>query len=308
MQDKLKELIVAYVSKTQGKTPEEVSSLLFKKEAETEVVNEEGLNGLFEWDKTRVQGFENKIREQHVRGYDKAKAESLSKFEKDIRDKFQITEEKQGLELIDAVVAAKAKATPGEVDDEKIKASKLYNDTIDTLKKEKELAVKEWKDKYEGREKQLQKEATFKSIAEEAKSIVKGLNPILPADEKKAERQLSILIKELESEFEYEILDGGKKILKKDGKVVEDSHAHPISFESIVKEKASLLWDFKQGEERRGTGNNNETGGDNSGSAKGYKGPLPKNEDEYLKIVNELTDESAKVALTKEWVGSQQKV
>jgi hypothetical protein len=308
MTEKLKELIVAYVSKTQGKTPDEVSSLLFKKEADTEVVNEDALNALFELDKTRVQGFENKIREQHVKGYDKAKAESLSKFEKDIKDKFGITEEKQGLDLIDAVVAAKAKSSGVELDDDKIKASKLYNDTIDNLKKERDAAVKEWKEKFENREKQLQKEATFKTIAEEAKSIVKGLNPILPADEKKAERQLSILIKELEAEYEYEVLEGGKKILKKDGKVVQDDHGHPISFESIVKTKASDLWEFKQGDSRSGSGNKNEDGAGAAGSAKGYKGPLPKNEEEYMSMVNGLTEESAKIELTKQWVASQQKV
>lgn len=308
MQDKLKELIVAYVSKTQGKTPEEVSSLLFKKEADTEVVNEGALDGLFGWDKDRVAKFDDKIREQHIKGYDKAKAESLSKFEKDIRDKFGVTEEKQGLELIDAVIAAKSKGTEGALDDEKIKASKIYNDTIDQLKKEKEAAVKEWKDKYEGREKQLQREATFKTIAEEAKSIVKGLEPILPADEKKAERQLSILIRELETEYEIEVLEGGKKILKKDGKVVEDSHGHPISFESVVKDKASMLWDFKQGESRGGAGNNNDDDGAQGGKAKGYKGPLPKTEDEYLKMISELKEESAQIELTKAWVGSQQKV
>lgn len=307
MTDKLKELIVAYVSKTQGKTPEEVSSLLFKKEAETEVVNEEALNGLFEWDKARVAKFDEKIREQHVKGYDKAKAESLSKFEKEIKEKFGITEEKQGLELIDAVITAKSKGSQGELDDEKIKASKVYNDAIDKLKKESEAAVKEWKEKYESREKQLQREATFKTIADEAKSIVKSLNPILPADEKKAERQLSILIKELESEYEYDVLEGGKKILKKDGKVVEDNHGHPISFESIVKDKAGLLWDFKQGDSRQGTGNKNDQGGANGGGNKGYSGPLPKTEEEYMKMIGELKDESAQIDLTKQWVASQNK-
>lgn len=308
MQEKLKELIVAYLSKTQGKTPDEVSSLLFKKEADTEVMNETALDGLFEWDKARVAKFDEKIREQHVKGYDKAKAESLAKFEKDIREKFGVAEEKQGLELIDAVIAAKSKGSEGALDDEKIKASKVYNDTIDLLKKEKDAAVKEWKDKFENREKQLQREATFKTIAEEAKSIVKGLNPILPADEKKAERQLSILIKELETEYEYEVLEGGKKILKKDGKVVEDSHGHPISFDSIVKDKASMLWDFKQGDSRQGAGNKNDGDGAGAGTGKGYSGPIPKTEEEYMKMIGELKDEKAQIELTKEWVASQQKV
>lgn len=303
----IEELVISFIGKTQNKSADEVSSLLFDiNEADkSKVLKADALNSLYEWDKSRVQNHENEKKALYDKGFNKAKAESLSKFEEEIRGKFQITEDKKGLELIDAILATKSTAGTGEVDDEKIKASKIFNDTIAQLKKEKTDAVKEWVDKYEGREKQLQKEATFKSIVEDAKTFVKGLNPILPEDAKKAERQLSILIKDLETEFEYEVQEGGKKILKKDGKVVCDAHGHPVSFEDVIKEKASLLWDFKKAEEREGTGNKNETGG--AGDKGGYNGPVPKNEEEYNKLISEVKNDADGIAITKAWISSQTK-
>ncbi len=307
----LKKLVIAYISKTQGKTPEEVSSLLFKTEADTEVLNVNALDGLFDWDKYRVNTqttkFESEKKELYDKGFNKAKAESLSKFEKDLRDKYQIAEEKQGTELVDAILAKQSKDSgTGEPTDDQVKRSKTYLDTITNLKKERETAVKEWQDKYEGREKQLQREATFKSVSDDARTFVKSLNPILPEDQKKAEKQLSILIKELETEFDYEVKEDGKKILTKDGKVYCDEHGHPRSFEDVIKEKASAYWDFKKADEREGTGNKTNTAAPGAND-KGYKGPVPKNDEEYNKLMSEIKDDAEGIAITKAWIASQPK-
>ena len=53
--------------------------------------------------------------------------------EKDIREKFGVAEEKQGLELIDAVIAAKSKGSEGALDDEKIKASEALPPPVSSV-------------------------------------------------------------------------------------------------------------------------------------------------------------------------------
>lgn len=303
--DKLKELVVAYISKTQGKTPEEVSSLLFKKEADVEVLKDDAQSALFELDKNRInslnQKFDTERKETYDKGYNKAKAEVLGKLEDEAKSKYGITEDKRGLELIDAIVSAKSKSSNGEPTEDQVKSSKTYLDAVAQLKKEKAEEVKQWTEKYESREKQLQKEATFKNISDQAVKFVKSLNPILPEDQKKADNQLGILLEQIKG-FDFEVKEDGKIVILKEGKVLCDEHSHPIAFEDLVKERASNLWDFKTGEDRSGTGNNNSgKGGGNGNESKGYKGPTPKSNEEYLKMLGDLKDEKAQIELTKVW-------
>lgn len=301
MNEKLKEILIAFVAKTTGKSEEEVSSLLIKKEADKEeTVQENALSSLLELDKTRISSFDKKIKEQDDKGYKRGQAESLSKFEADVREKYGISDPKKGTELIDAIIAAKSTAV--ETDETKIKTSKVYLDTVDKLKKEKEDAVKEWQEKFEAREKQLSRETTFKTISDKALQYFESLKPILSPDKTKAENQKKLLLSQL-NEFEFQIKEDGKVIvLKKVGdefKVAEDEHGHPISFESIVKQKSDLLFDYQQGQQRQGSGNSND--GSGHGSSKSYNGPIPKTNEEYVDFISKAKDQTEKEQITEAW-------
>ena len=301
--EELKKLIISFIGKTQNKTADEVSALLFDKNAadNTEVLKPNAIDALYDLEKTRVQGFDAKVKEHYDKGFSAAKATELSKYEKELRDKHQITEELKGTELWDAIATKLTKNTgTGEPTEDQIKRSKVYLDTIDTLKKEKQTVETEWKTKYEGREKQLQKEATFKTIGADALKELKKLNAILPEEETLAQEWENIFLQKLLS-YDFEIKEDGKKVvLVKDGentKVHLDEFGHPVPFEAVVKKIGSSLFKFKQGEDRSGTGNNN----DNNDSTKGYKGPVPANETEYMKLIGETKDEAAKIEITKAW-------
>lgn len=304
--EKLKELVVAYISKTQGKTPEEVSSLLFKTEADkSEVVNDNALSGLYEWDKTRVQAqsqkFETEKKEHYDKGYGKAKAESLSKFETDLRDKYKITEDKQGNELIEAILDKQAKGSAnGEPTEDQIKRSKIYLDTIDALKKEKQDVETEWKNKHDSFVKLSEKKETFKKISESALKYLDSQNPNLPEDSKLAQEWKNIYLSRI-NEYDFEIKDGKTIVLKKqeDGstKILLDDHGHPVQFEALLNQKATSLFTLKGEGGSRGSGNNNDDAG--SGTGKGYKGPKPRTEEEYNKLMAEARDEDQKIEITK---------
>lgn len=307
MLEKLKELVIAHISKTQGKTPDEVSSLLFKKEADgQEVLTDNALNALSDLDKTRIQTlttkFETEKKELYDKGFSKAKAESLSNYEKGLREKHQITEDLKGTELWDAIATKLTKeSNTGEPTEDQVKRSKPYLDTLAQLKKEKEDAVKEWQSKYEGREKELKEQETFKSVSDEALTLLDKLNPILP-DEPELQKEWKQIFLNRVGEFKYEKKDGKTIVLKKedDGsyKALLDEHGHPVAFDHLVKQKASSLFRFNQGERREGSGNRNDGG--NNGGNKGYQGPLPKNEKEYNDLITQNAgNEEAQIAITK---------
>ena len=108
-------------------------------------------------------------------------------------------------------------------------------------------------------------------------------------------------VDELLSEFEFEI-NGDKTFIIKDGKVLEDSLANKIDFKKFIGERAGERWDFKEGESRKGTGNNNDDNPDGGigGKAK-YSGPKLTSEDDYMKAMKEAKTPEEKSAITMEW-------
>lgn len=293
---------------TLGVQPTEIASILFDiKEDETGEIKTDALKILLDKSAVRVAEFKAKETQAHDRGHSKAKAESISKFETELKEKFGITSEKQGIELIEFAVAEKLKGQGVDLDEEKIKRSSIYLNTIDRLTKEKELAIKAEVDKFNELETKIQKESTFKTIAEQANEVLNLLKPILPegktADGKsKADIQKERFLRELGSDFGFEIKDG-KTLVTKDGKILEDAHGNMIDFKEIVKQRASELWDFQEGQQRAGTGNKNDDA--SSGANKKYNGPAPKDATEYSTMIAKATTLEEKQGIMQMWEEGQ---
>ncbi len=305
MKQNEKQTITAFIGKTLNLPAEEVAAL-FKADGDEETFSETALDSLLKHDATRVQNFTSKSQEFFDNGYKKAQKEALTKFEKDIKEKYGVSEDKQGLDLIESVVMAKIKAQGGELDEEKIKRSAVYINAVEKLNKEKEEALTQAETKYKALEKSVSSEKINSTIRSAAKEIILSLNPILPegktADGKsKADIQVQKLIDELISSHEFEI-NGDKTLIIKDGKALEDPHGNKVDFKKYVAEKASLMWDFKEGTPRAGTGNNNDgDDGASKGAKKGYQGPAITSPDQYLELMGKAKDEAEKIEITKAW-------
>jgi hypothetical protein len=301
MKQQEKQTITAFIGRTLNLPAEEVAAL-FKADGDEETFSDTALDSLFKHDATRVQNFTAKNQEFFDNGVKKERKEALSRFEKEIREKFNVTEDKQGLDLIESVVMAKIKAQGGDLDEEKIKRSDVYLKAVERLIKEKDEAVTEATTKYKTLEQTIASDKINSSIRSSAKEIIMSLNPILPegktGDGKlKSDIQVERLVDELISQHQFEI-KGDKTLIIKDGKVMEDPHGNIIDFKKYVSEKASYVWDFKEGEARKGTGNNNDNDG-NSGAKKGYQGPAIESSEQYMKLMAEAKDEETKMEITK---------
>lgn len=304
MKQNEKQTINAFIGRTLNLPAEEVAAL-FKADGDEETFSETALDSLLKHDATRVQNFTSKNQEFFDNGFKKAQKEALSKFEKDIKEKFGVSEDKQGLDLIESVVMAKIKAQGGELDEEKIKRSDVYLKTVERLQKEKEEAITEAGNKYKALEQSVNNEKIHTNIRTAAKEIILSLNPILPegktADGKsKADIQINKLIDELITSHQFEI-KGEKILIINDGKVLTDPHGNIVDFKNYVSEKAGLMWDFKEGQERKGTGNNNDGDDKGEGAKKGYQGPAITSSEQYMDLIGKAKDETERIEITKAW-------
>jgi len=303
-----KDLVTDFVSKTLGTPASEAASLLFNtKEDGSADLKESAITTLLQKDADRVKTFKDAETKAHDKGYKKAQVEVLEKFESEVKAKFGISSDEKGVSLIESVVKSKVSTDGAELDEEKVKRSSFYLSTVERLKKEKEEAIAAESGKFTELETKIKKESIFKTVTSTAKDIVRELNPILPEGKNaegklKADIQIEKLLNELGSEYEFEIKDG-KTLVSKNGKLLEDAHGNMIDFKEIVKAKASDVWDFKEGTQRQSAGNNNDATGNKSDGNKVYTGPVPTNQDEYMKLMGEAKDDNTKMAITKEWNG-----
>jgi hypothetical protein len=308
--DELKQFVIGFLAKTLNKSADEVSSLLIIKGADDkEVLNKDALSRFLDLDKSRISAIETAAKTDekatYDKGYKKAQAETMSKFEQDIKEKYSITEDKKGLELVDAII--NSKVSGAELEDEKVIRSKRYLDDLNKLKQEKEAAIKAEQKKYQDRETELVEKETFGIVSKHAFTLLDKLGALWPEEEELANNWKGIFNERISpsSGYKFEVKEDGKTIivLKKEGdeyKTLLDEHKHPVSFEKFIEKTAGSIIKFKQGDKKEGTGNSNDESGTGD---KGYKGPKPKDEAEYQKMIAEAKDEDMKIAITKSWIG-----
>jgi len=154
-------------------------------------------------------------------------------------------------EHIDTAISAVAK--PGELDDEKIKVSKLYRELERNLEKTVQAKEAEFKQAWADRDAKEQHERVLATVRDKAKGVLDELKPNLPEDPKKAANQLKFLYADLEA-FTYEV-EGDELLIKdKEGKRLENELGHPVKFSDLVKSKSEEYFDFQASDKKGAAG------------------------------------------------------
>ncbi|GGH24679.1 hypothetical protein FAZ19_16250 [Sphingobacterium alkalisoli] len=254
---------------------DQVAALVAKADGEDFDAQSE-LNTILESDKNRIGTLKT---DAFNDGHKKGKSESLKDLEKQVRSEFGVTDDSiKGIDLIKAVHALDREAGKNGLTDDDVKKHSLFiqlqkklddtNKDVDTKVSE---AIKEAETKFN-------RERTLTSVKAKALEVFDGLNPVLSDDKAKAAKQKEIILRELEG-YDYDTAEDGSFIVKKEGKALGDDHGNLVDFNQLVKNTASTYFDFKQSSARGTEGNKTTTTG----------GPItvPKNEDEYLKTIQD---------------------
>lgn len=255
-----------------------------------------GETEVLEKDTTRVEVLKTPKRGSTFQdGYAKGKKESLETFEKELAEHFQIDpetlaeENRTGLNLVENIIAAKAKTGGSNLTEDQIKASPVYQKAEQGWKKQVKEANDQWKAKYDQLESGHKKAAVFQTVSGKVLNILKEMNPVLPTDAKVANTWQNNFVNSFK-DYDFELQDDGRIVAMKDGKVIEDGHGATIDFETLVKGRAPEYFEFKanNGGANAGNGKPGE-GGSGSGSGKQYPAGItkPKTFDDYAKIVSD---------------------
>ena len=285
----MKTIITGLLSKAYNYDNGKIAELF--KDGETELSEQqqtEILNKILEIDAQRVENIKKSVdkKDAFQDGFKKAKSEVLTDFEKGLKEKFGIESDKTGLELIEEVVSKKSEGGQGgDVTEDAIKRSKVFQDMESNLKKQVTTVKTEYETKINEIQDGYKAEQTFSNVSQKALQIFNGLNPILPQNKTVADNQVKFFVNTLK-DFKFDVQDERIVVMDKDGKVIEDGHGNSRSFEDIVKETASGLFEFKANNGGSGSGNGGQGQG---GSGSSYAGNVPKTFEELEKVMSDTS-------------------
>lgn len=283
----MKTIITGLLSKAYNYDNGKIAELF--KDGETELSEEqqtEILNKILEIDAQRVENIKKSVdkKDAFQDGFKKAKSEVLTDFEKGLKEKFGIESDKTGLELVEEVVSKKSEGgQSGDITEDAIKRSKVFQDMESNLKKQITTVKNEYETKINEIQDGYKAEQTFSNVSQKALQIFNGLNPILPQNKTVADNQVKFFVNTLK-DFKFDVQDERIVVMDKDGKVLEDGHGNSRSFEDIVKETASGLFEFKANNGGSGSGNGGQGQG---GSGSSYAGNVPKTFEELEKVMGD---------------------
>lgn len=297
----LKEKFASYLKKI-GVEDAKVASLFNEDGTE---LTESAIDELLKHDATRVQKMKDDGTKLFNDGHKKGLSEGATKIEKEIAEKYGITSDKIGIELIDEVIISKSAKGSEGLDEEKVKLHPTFVKMQDELSKQLKNKDKEWETKFTQRDQEIAKANLFKEVVSKAKSRVKPESYLLPKDQARQEKQMELLVAEL-SKLGYNKTEDGKDyILEKDGKPVEDAHGNRINFDAYVDSLAQSIWDPIQGQQRQSTGNSNDGNNGANGNQNKWAGKVPTNENEYITAIGSAKNAEERLAIADAYESAQ---
>lgn len=282
------DILIGVLSKTLKKSPEELSELIYKDGDISETAVENILNADAERVKrirkeAETDGFNN--------GHKKGLAETMTGFEQDLRSRYGIKSDAQGVDLVEEIVIKNQKTSLGE-DDVKKHPAFLQLEKNTVRKDEYNRLMTE----FETYKLNLEKEKVLDKVHKKALDVLSKLNPVIEDNPVVAENRKRMFLKEFDA-FDYEF-EGDYIMPVKDGKRVQDKHGNPVGFESQVRSIAEKNFVLAQQQLRQSAGNNNAGG-------KNVTINIPRNDVEYRKAIINEKDPEKRVAIMKAYKDSQ---
>jgi hypothetical protein len=288
MTDKEKQLLEGYFQKTLNLDSEAVAGL-YNEAGELTTVEP-----IITADASRVAKFKSEKKQQLDRGF----KEGRESYEKEIKEKFGVDSDLQGLDLIDHVLENKTL----ELNEKVLKSNKIKDEDFEkhpkyiALKSEHDKALKnkdkEWEDKLKTKETEWQKQETFNKVSKVALTEIET-NYLMPENADRALAIKEVLLGKLgENNFSIQE-DGSIIILDKSGKPCEDAHGHILNFKEYINNLSVKFLDKKVANARGSAANQ-------GGGASGGQSAI-KNQDDFLQAMKSAKTSEERIKIKQEF-------
>lgn len=256
--------VASFMAKTLNKPNEEIADLLYTKSDEGEITLKEDAETLaLELIQGKLQGIkdDSKAKQKEIADnfHKKGLKEASDKFESELKEKYGLESESQGVELVDELVE-KFKVVDDKMTPDKIKLSDTYMDREKELKR----AAKELEDTYQKKIEDMQlgfeKQAINTVVKKDIRKILVSLKPVLPKNERAAENQVDLFIDSFD-EYDWQLSEDGDHVPIKDGKRAEDALSNAVKFKQLIEGRVPEYFDIYKQDGKGSAGNETGDGG-----------------------------------------------
>jgi hypothetical protein len=202
--------------------------------------NPEGFRAKEEVENVLRDAFSAKFKDISSQQLGRAKRETMTAFEKQLREKFELDSNAQGVELVEELLNSKVKAAVDqagkkEISEGEIKNHPLFQQAIEALRNEKQSLAQEFEQFKTSISEREHQNKVYKALRKE----LTALNPILPKG--KEEMAVDLFLKTFNPK-EFKVSENGNVIpVDQDGQPKTDANYNPLKLGDIVRQ--NLIFD-----------------------------------------------------------------
>ena len=234
--------------------------------------------------------------------YKRGIKESREKLEKELKAKYGVDSDLQGLDLVDEILAKETETLRNStsVKDEDIEKHPKFIEKRREFEKQLTLKEKELLDKFNAEKSEIEYQFIWERARNKARMALPESKFILPEDPARREKLLKVYENELKELYKYSPTEDGSDfiVLDKDGNPAQDKQGNMLKFSDVVTNVGSTYFPIQTSEPRTSAGN---AGG-------GQVAPTYKFKDraEYTQAMKEAGNDVKKMAeMSKAWEGQQ---
>ena len=276
-----------FLSKTLGKTNEELTALLFQKADDgmlTDQISNDALSQLESLHQMHLQSLqEDAGKDQYNEGHQKGKFEALSKEEEWLKKSFNLQGKGKLRDLIAEAIQASANLT-----EDKVQTHPLHVNAKTAWEEERAQLIEAHQSQLSEATTKVERQMRFNQVSPVIDDAL--LKAGVPQDFLKPAAKRAFL-----SQFEgkdFEVTDTGIYIKNPDGKLEKDAHGHPVKLDSYVSRVASEWFPIEKQPTRQAPGN--DPVDPSKPATKWTKESAPKTQREFDAIYSTLDGEEAR--------------
>lgn len=252
---------------------------------------------------TQINVTNNKALDEKFKAGQRTKAKEIETL---LKEKFGVESDKEGQELVDDIVEQhnkKASNQGKQITEDDVKKHAAFLKMETDFKNKLNTQKQEYDEKINNLTAAQTRKEMLAKVNKEALVKFEGLNPVLSEDPARAAAQKELFLEKIGS-YDWEEVDG-KFYPMKDGKRVENEFKHALELDNVVETTAKQYFDLKVASDRKAP-NGGEGGQGNEGEDKSkqsaYKGPMPKTQDDYVKMMNDSKIPlKERIAINEHW-------
>lgn len=299
----MSDILNGFLQKAYNLPENEVAEALYPKSDDgtynTTVLKEDALDKLLQFDAARVANLSKPVdtTEVYNKAVKKTEAEVHGTWEKRLRDAYPAVDpdkKLKGEDLLNAVKAAQQQSSSYNPDqikktDEYLLLERQMREALEAKEQELSTRVQEIQT-------QFQRQQVWGDMSKVIREKFMGLNPVLPEDQAKAQRQVDDFVLKFK-DYEWQKTEDGRILPLQNGQRINNQHGHAMFLEDLVAGTGNLYFDFKKQE---ATG---QAGNENGRSAITI---VFKNDDDFMARYNAESDPKKKEELAAAYEAQQQ--